>query len=73
MARRVRGDLALDLKTGWDCTGKEDRMWAYKEIERRKPRVVGLSPPCTLFSALQNLPKDKRDEREFQTKYRETW
>ena len=52
---RIVGDLALDLKTGWDCRKKEDRMWALAEVKRRKPKVVGLTPPCQMCCALQNL------------------
>ena len=29
----------------------------WKMLRRDKPLVVGLSPPCTLFSSLQNLRK----------------
>ena len=57
---KITGDLALDLKTGWDCRRKEDRMWALAEVKRRKPKVVGLTPPCQMLCTLQNLSLGKR-------------
>ena len=59
---RIVGDLALDLKTGWDCRKKEDRAWALAEVKRRKPKVVGLSPLRQMFRALQNLSVGERTE-----------
>ena len=62
--RGLRGGWSLDLLhtdpvTGstWDLSDKmvQDRVW--KLVRRDKPLVIGLSPECTLFSALQNLRK----------------
>ena len=70
----LKGGWSLDLSSvcpvigrKWDCRKLEDRKWALKMIWRHKPWMVVVSPPCTLFSQLQNLspnvlPKDRCPE-----------
>ena len=63
-ARGLRGGWSLDLNhadpiTGskWDLSESKAQERVMKLLRRDKPLVVGLSPECTLFSALQNLRK----------------
>ena len=58
----LRGGWALDVAhnctvTGrkWDCLIAEDRDWCKRMVYRDKPQLLVVSPPCTLFSQLQNL------------------
>ena len=60
----LRGGWSLDLNhvdpiTGkkWDLSHPSEQETVMKIIRRDKPLVIGLSPECTLFSALQNLRK----------------
>ena len=64
LARKLglRGGWALDVAstcpiTGrkWDCLKEEDRAWGKRMLHRDKPKLLVVSPPCTLFSQLQNL------------------
>ena len=78
-AVRKYGDI--DLKPGWSLdltredplTGKawdlsrhDVRERVRKLVRDTKPFMVIGSPPCTMFCALQNLQKGRRDEQEFQ-------
>ena len=60
----LRPGWSLDLNfddevTGrrWDLSLEEDQEKVIRRIKKEKPLVIGLSPECTLFSALQNLRK----------------
>ena len=75
MANRqeLRGGWALDLnhedpvtKCKWDLSEEKTQSRAWRLIRRDKPLVIGMSPECTLFSALQNLRKTEipKDELE---------
>ena len=50
---------SLDLKTGWDFSKRSDRKKAIELVVSEKPWLVVGSPPCTVFSMLQNLNKHK--------------
>ena len=52
--RLLPGD-AFDLLTGWNFDNLEHRNRAAKRIVETKPKLLICSPPCTLFSILQNL------------------
>ena len=63
-ARGLRGGWALDVDfidpvtgSAWDLSEPRTQEKVWKMIRRDKPLVIGLSPECTLFSALQNLRK----------------
>ena len=63
-AKGLRGGWSLDLNhpdpiTGaeWDLSEVRAQQQVWKLIRRDKPLCIGLSPECTLFSALQNLRK----------------
>lgn len=47
--------LAMDIKSGYDFDLAADRARCWAAIEREKPMLVIGSPPCTLFSRLQEL------------------
>ena len=60
----LRGGWALDIscedpvtKSKWDLSDEKIQAKVWKLIRRDKPLVIGMSPECTLFSALQNLRK----------------
>ena len=62
-------DLTLnDPMTGepWDLSKLEVRKRVKKLVIETKPFMLIGSPPCTLFSALQNLSKDKRNKEKFE-------
>ena len=46
---------AMDLLTGYDFTKEADRRRAWKEVKENKPFLLIGSPPCTLFSILQEM------------------
>lgn len=48
------GDLAVDLSTGYNLLDRNDEIKCILHLNVRKPRVVILSPPCTMFSQLQH-------------------
>ena len=49
--------LSMDIKSGYDFDSKKDRDRCWEALERDKPTLVIGSPPCTLFSRLQELSK----------------
>lgn len=46
---------SLDITNGWDFTKEEHRRKAWHLIKPTEPNMVIGSPPCTLFSMLQEL------------------
>ncbi len=44
----------MDLKCGWDFNRKSDREEAMRNIRKERPALVIGSPPCTMFSAVEN-------------------
>ena len=72
-SRGLRGGWSLDMNhidpvTGsmWDLSEPRAQEMAFKLIRRDKPLLIGLSPECTLFSALQNLRKTEVPPEEMQ-------
>ena len=49
------GGTSFDLRTGWDLSNPKQQRMAVQTITSEAPRLVIASPPCTLFSNLQNL------------------
>ena len=48
---------ALDLTNGWDFDLEDHRKQAWKLVTSEQPFLIIGSPPCTLFSLLQELAK----------------
>ena len=48
---------SMDLTNGYDFNKPEDRRRAWSEIKKTEPFIIIGSPPCTLFSNLQELNK----------------
>ena len=48
---------SMDLTNGYDFTKPEDRRRAWSEIKKTEPFLIIGSPPCTMFSNLQELNK----------------
>ena len=61
-----------DLATGqrWDLNKRDVRQRVRELIRTTDPFIVIGSPPCTMFRALRNLSRSKRNEQEFQEKMR---
>ena len=75
MANRqgLRGGWSLDLncedpvtKSRWDLSDERVQAKVWKLIRKDKPLVIGMSPECTLFSALQNLRKTSIPKEEME-------
>lgn len=65
---RLRGDLSADLLTGWDLRQEHRRFDLVKEVLARRPHVLMISPPCTMFSQLQasnwfRMDRPKREQQ----------
>ena len=73
-ASRARGliaNLSIDVLCGWDLTQPQIRNFAMQQIRARRPRVLLVSPPCTVFSSLQHLNKGKVSEEDFKLRFAE--
>ena len=46
---------SLDLTNGWDFTKPKHKRAAWKKVKAEDPYLIIGSPPCTLFSLLQEL------------------
>ena len=53
--------LSIDVMTGWDLSQPQVRKFLLLSLPVWTPRAIMLSPPCTIFSRLQNLNKAKAD------------
>jgi hypothetical protein len=63
-------DLYADVEgVSWDFQKPEDRKRAWERIRAEEPFLVIGSPPCTMFSSLQNL-NVKKDTAEWETRRR---
>ena len=64
-AMGFKGGYSLDLTNpspdgrAWDFSKASDRMRCWRLVKRDRPYLIIGSPPCTLFSALQNLSRGK--------------
>ena len=54
-ARGLKGAISADLVTGWNFLSPEDRRLSLEALDKRHIKFIMLSPPCTMFSALQRL------------------
>ena len=64
--------MAMDIKSGFDFDKSSDRAKCWEAVKRDKPTLVIGSPPCTLFSRLQELNKYMyRTDRIWMAKYEE--
>ena len=64
--------MAMDIKSGYDFDLAIDRARCWETIKRDKPLLVIGSPPCTLFSRLQELNKFMyKDSKEWMAKFQE--
>ena len=57
---------SFDLKTGWDLHRPDHRAAVLEYVRKAKPKVVIGSPPCTMFSRLQNMngwTEERRQQR----------
>jgi len=71
----LRPGFAMDLTTvdeegnPWDFSIKAQRQKARERVEKERPMLLIGSPMCRMFSALQNLSKEKRDEEKWRREY----
>ena len=61
----LKEGFALDLITGWDFNKKSHRDEAIRRVREEEPTIVIGSPPCTMFSILMNLNKNRMDSGEW--------
>ena len=57
----LRAQYSFDIQTGYDFTTFEDRARAMRLVGTHCPFFTMLSPPCTMYSPLQNLNLGKMD------------
>ena len=68
---------AMDLTTvdedgmPWDFSVTSNQKKAMKILEEERPWLLVVSPPCTMFSTLQNLTLEKRDADEVRKQLKE--
>ena len=67
----LSGSLSADLKTGWDFNKLGHRISFVLEVKARRPHVLVLSPPCTMFSCLTNLNWSKMQVDVREAKFKE--
>ena len=51
----LRGQISVDILTGWNFMQEEHRIKLLHEIQARRPRFVFLSDPCVFWSSLTEL------------------
>lgn len=67
----MTGSISADLLTGWSLEKLEVQMQLVAEVKARRPKVLILSPPCTMLCVMMNwnwwrMSRSKR-ERKFRT------
>ena len=61
---------SFDLTNGWNFSDPRHRAAAWKRIKQEDPFCIIGSPPCTMFSALQELSKVQyKDNAEWMQKH----
>ena len=56
----VRASVSVDLDAGFDLTTAHGRESCLALLHRKSPRLLVLSPPCTMFSALTRMWNARR-------------
>ena len=54
--------MAFDIQLGWDLLDWTNREYVRNYINTVKPDLVIISPPCEMFSQLQNILKQRRQQ-----------
>ena len=62
---------SFDLETGYDFLTCEDRAQALRLWQTHRPFFTMLSPPCTMYSSMQNLNLAKMDPDVKQKRFNE--
>ena len=57
------------IGAGRDLRLRENRSWVLNEIKKSRPRCLGLSPPCTMFSPWQYVNRSKHITRRQRRKW----
>ena len=57
----LRGEVAMDLRTGYNFDLEADRREAMEHVNIDKPHLILLSPKCSVRSQLQRLNQRRRD------------
>ncbi len=58
-SRGLRAEHSFDRETGYDLSTAKGKRRADEILDEVRPRVLISSPPCSMFSSLQNLTKGK--------------
>ena len=70
----MKPEFALDLSTidedgnPWDFSSPKIREKALRLVDSTAPKLLILSPPCTMFSTMQNLNFHKMNEKQFKAR-----
>ena len=71
---RLKPGSSLDLQNGWDFNRKADQRRACKKVMEEEPELIIGSPPCTMFSTLQELNVAMhRGDREWLIRHGQRW
>ena len=62
--RGLRAVMSVDLTLGYDLCDHEVRRQTLAEVRARRPRALGLSCPCTMYSELNRLWNEKKTSKE---------
>ena len=62
----MKAGISLDLDTGTDFEKREDQSMAMAELRSSEPRVLIGFLPCTDFSVIQNINRERMGEVEWQ-------
>lgn len=65
------GTIAMDLTSGWNALSQHGVKQMWQTIHEFEPCVIGMSPPCRFYSALQNLSQAFMNSEEGQKLLRE--
>lgn len=68
-AMGFRSEVSVDIDTGYDCMNKCIKREVNIMMEHRRPRVVHLSSPCTVFSKLMAFNRNKMAPDVWNAKY----
>jgi hypothetical protein len=56
---------------GWDLLNPLVQLAVIEEVQRRRPCMIMLSPPCTMYSALQRTNIPRMDPNKLETRWAE--
>lgn len=64
----LKGGRSYDVQDGWNFLDPSHRKQCLHEVRTVKPRHVHVCPPCGPYSSLQNINRNRVDEKEARRK-----